>query len=104
MQRTEKNYFVLFSIATPKKEHAQLLPQLSAVCTEPAKLIWNEKSTIAFGAVSELSAYKIHEHVVKGISGIDNILIIEIGSYWSTLSDTTLAGWLKSHVGPVKAY
>ena len=104
MAKPEKYYFVLLSIAVPKKEHAQLLPQLTAVCSEPAKLIWSEKSTIAFGAVSSLTAYKLHEHLAKGLIGVDNILVIELGRDWSALGETTLSGWLRSHLGAPLAF
>ena len=103
-KQKESHYFVLLSISAPKKEHAQLLPQLSAVCSEPAKLIWQEKSTIAFGAVSSLPAHKLYSHLIKGISGVDNLLILEAGVDWCTFSETVLAGWLNSHLGAPRAY
>jgi len=99
-----KTYFVLISILTPNKEHAQLLPQLTAVCSEPAKIIWQQNSNIAFGAVSTLTATKLHNHIIHGFTGINNIFILEVTRDWSALSDTTLAGWLKSHVGAPKAF
>lgn len=89
-----KRFFILFAIATPSKDHAQIPAQLSAIAEEPAKLVWNEKGNVAFCVISRKSADEIYKHAARGLTGVNNMAVLELGLNSAASGETLLSGWL----------
>ncbi len=95
-----KNYLVLLKFDTPTQALRDVASHINTVSTIPPAVVWTSKDTLGIAVVTEKNGRAILESCAKQLdkSHISNLLIIEIGKDYLTHGETTLDGWLHSHV------